>query len=261
MIIAIAISALPITLSATETQACACPGLPGPTGGTGPTGATGFGATGPVGPRGPTSTDSGPTGPTGITGISPTGPSGPTGATGATGPAALIPGPTGLPGPSVTGPTGPTGSTGVIGTTFPSAYIYASTPDTPVAVPSGTNVTFNSPSISNSSYTFSSPSTTISILQPGTYQARYSVLLATTSGVATSASFQLFLNGIPVVDSDNNITIPSDVNISSELSAEVIFTIVSSSALTLQNIGPAVSLNTNFANATTYSSILIRRLR
>ncbi|WP_459566386.1 hypothetical protein [Clostridium sporogenes] len=144
------------------------------------------GATGPTGPRG----SRGVTGPRGATGSR-----GITGTRGVTGPRGIT-GPRGVTG--TRGITGPTGPRGVTGTTGPSQlgtiYVYRDLTDVLVV---GTNEAIsydkvgpiNPPSL----YTFTPPSTDITINETGLYRISYTALTTSSNGIT-----EVFIGGVPV---------------------------------------------------------------
>ncbi|EPY2295713.1 collagen-like protein [Clostridium sporogenes] len=209
---------------------CTCPrgvtgptgiqGITGPTGIQGITGSTGLqgitGSTGLQGITGPTGLQ-GITGPTGLQGI--TGPTGlqgitgPTGLRGVTGPSGGprgITGPTGLQG--ITGPTGPQGITGptgirgVTGTTginqLGTIYVYRDL-TTSLILSTNQSVSYNKVGPINpiSLYSFTPPSTNITINEPGIYRIFYTILTATSNGIA-----EVFINNVPVPGSAHRAT-------------------------------------------------------
>ncbi|GAA0082031.1 hypothetical protein [Clostridium sp. CTA-6] len=137
-------------------------------------------------PRGAT----GPTGPRGSRGVT-----GPRGATGSRG----ITGTRGVTGPrGITGTRGITGPRGVTGTTGPSQlgtiYVYRDLTDVLVV---GTNEAIsydkvgpiNPPSL----YTFTPPSTDITINETGLYRISYTALTTSSNGIT-----EVFIGGVPV---------------------------------------------------------------
>lgn len=140
-------------------------------------------------PRGAT----GPTGPRGSRGV--TGPRGATGSRGITGTRGVT-GPRGVTG--TRGITGPTGPRGVTGTTGPSQlgtiYVYRDLTDVLVV---GTNEAIsydkvgpiNPPSL----YTFTPPSTDITINETGLYRISYTALTTSSNGIT-----EVFIGGVPV---------------------------------------------------------------
>ncbi|OSB17317.1 hypothetical protein B2H94_10685 [Clostridium sporogenes] len=150
------------------------------------------GATGPTGPRGSRGV-TGPRGATGSRGITGTrGVTGPRGITGTRG----ITGPRGVTG--TRGITGPTGPRGVTGTTGPSQlgtiYVYRDLTDVLVV---GTNeaISYNKvgPITPASLYSFTPPSTNITINETGIYRIFYTVLTSTSNGIG-----EIFMNNVPV---------------------------------------------------------------
>ncbi|EPY2277339.1 hypothetical protein ACXAT3_002082, partial [Clostridium sporogenes] len=194
-------------------------GITGPTGIQGITGSTGIqgiagptgiqGITGPTGPQGITGSTGiqGIAGPTGIQGIT-----GPTGIQGVTGPTGIqgVTGPTGIQG--VTGPTGiqgvtgPTGIQGVTGTTginqLGTIYVYRDL-TTSLILSTNQSVSYNNAGPINpiSLYSFTPPSTNITINETGIYRISYTILTATSNGIA-----EVFINNVPVPGSAHRAT-------------------------------------------------------
>ncbi len=172
--------------------ACCKPGKKGNRGPRGATGATGpccTGATGPTGATGATGPSQGPTGATGATG--PTGATGVTGSTGATGPTGT--GSTGAAGPTgATGATGATGSTGATGTAggiLDFAYVYNLTAQPTIAIEA--DILFDTNGPISSGFTHAPGTSTITVVNAGTYAVIFSV-----SGVEPN-QFAIFVNGAP----------------------------------------------------------------
>ncbi|GAA0061773.1 hypothetical protein [Clostridium sp. CTA-1] len=182
---------------------CKCTGstgLRGPTGPTGPTsiiiGSTGgIGSTGSTGPQGVT----GPAGLRGTTG--PTVATGAIGVTGSTGPQGVT-GTTGL-----RGTTGPTGAIGVIGSTGPQGVTGTTGPNqletiyvyrdltTSLSIATNEAISYNKvgPITPASLYSFTPPSTNITINETGIYRIFYTVLTSTSNGIG-----EIFMNNVPV---------------------------------------------------------------
>ena len=194
---------------------------PGGSGSVGPTGATGAAATGATGATGPIGVGvTGPVGPTGNTGVTgntgPTGATSPTGATGATGPA---------------GPTGNTGATGTSGLTKEYAYIYTGTQV--VTTGSAVNFSTEGPFSSNMSWLLAFPQY-IYIGIPGVYTATYSVTTETEN------SFALYINGVLAPGTSYIASTGTAVN--QNTAPSLISVTVATSALTLVNTGPDVTI-------------------
>jgi hypothetical protein len=207
------------------------------------------GATGPTGSTGPT----GPTGPTGATGISgttgatgATGITGATGPTGPTGPTSLIAGPTGargitgatgVPGATINGATGTTGGTGITGPTgassaLASRFIFIYSTDAQV-IADNTDVTFNTLETASSGFTFTPPSTQITVGTGGIYQVDFS---ANSPGVA---QYGVAVNGIAIVGTSYR----SAQTGTTQVKGQAIVTIPAGGIVTLRNtVGSASTL-------------------
>ncbi|MGO5075375.1 collagen-like protein [Clostridium sporogenes] len=185
-------------------------GIQGVTGTTGPQGVTGTtgpqGITGTTGPQGITGTTGiqGVTGTIGIQGI--TGTTGPQGITGTTGPQGIT-GTTGIQG--VTGTTGPQGITGIQGVTgttginqLGSIYVYRDLTTSLILSPNQ-SVSYNNAGPINpiSLYSFTPPSTNITINETGIYRISYTILTASSNGIA-----EVFINNVPVPGSAHRAT-------------------------------------------------------
>ncbi|EPY2300697.1 collagen-like protein [Clostridium sporogenes] len=169
-----------------------CTFPPGPTGPQGITGTTGpQGVTGTTGSQGVTGT----TGPQGVTGTT-----GPQGITGTTGPQGV----TGTTGPQgITGTTGPQGVTGTTGINqLGTIYVYRDL-TTSLIVSTNQSVSYNNSGPINpiSLYSFTPPSTNITINEPGIYRISYTILTATSNGIA-----EVFINNVPVPGSAHRVT-------------------------------------------------------
>ncbi|MFK3939793.1 collagen-like protein, partial [Alkalihalobacillus sp. NPDC078783] len=112
----------------------------------------------------------------------PTGPTGPTGSTGPTGPT----GPTGS-----TGPTGPTGPTGVGLESFASVFRVDTGTGTDT-IPGNTAIVFTNGFAIGPAISFTPPSDTIIVNEPGYYEIDFSVH---NQG---AADFNVTINGVPV---------------------------------------------------------------
>ena len=221
-------------------------GTTGPTGSTGPTGLPGSavntGATGPTG--------AGITGATGVDG--PTGPTGQgiTGGVGATG----VAGPTGFTGP--TGPlgTGPTGAVGAMGGTAALAFFSAYSP-TGQTVANGSAVTFTASPVGAISpgYIFSSPSTTITVQNAGTYRFDY------TLAAGTSGQFAISVNSTPQASLTFGTATPGN-----EIVGSGIVTVPAGATVSLVNVTGAGSVTLSptvgGASSTVVASLTITRL-
>ncbi|WP_321161985.1 hypothetical protein [Clostridium sporogenes] len=168
-------------------------GVTGPAGLRGTTGPTGaIGVTGSTGPQGVTGTTGlrGTTGPTGAIGV--TGSTGPQGVTGTTGLRGTT-GPTGAIG--VTGSTGPQGVTGTTGPNqLETIYVYRDL-TTSLSIATNEAISYNKvgPITPASLYSFTPPSTNITINETGIYRIFYTVLTSTSNGIG-----EIFMNNVPV---------------------------------------------------------------
>lgn len=118
-----------------------------------------------------------PSGPPWATG--PTGPTGPTGTTGATGPT------------GATGATGPAGTGGVGLESFASVFRISAAPGTDT-IPGNTAITFTNGFAFGPAITFTPPSDTVIITEPGFYEIDFTVH---NEG---EADFNVTVNGTPV---------------------------------------------------------------
>lgn len=183
---------------------------------------------GPTGPRGSTGSSGsrGPRGPAGATGAT-----GSAGATGATGTGGGATGPTGPTGPTGAfgGPTGPTGPTGATGAGISDyAYIYNLSAR---VVALEADVIFDQNGPITPGFSHGTPSSIISINQPGVYKVDFSV-----SGTEPN-QFTLFFNSILVPGTTYGSGAGTQQN-----TGQVIFVALGAGTLTLKNHSSAAAV-------------------